>query len=301
MKTAKLRGPLALLLGAFFGCQWLAPASAWGQSGGSIAWGPQIGSSGLSAVNGATDEFEAGVAEAVVRAARNLPNGASQSSLAEAGRTSGEMRVAVIRDEGGNLVYELAEGGPLTMRAPGPPSPSRALALFAAVPAYIEPDPSSYPHDLLGLWANEGEAGAFWTASPSIPAPAFSKNPPKGRATHAGDAVGLYAAEGRVTKFVAEIEITVDFTAGKASGRVMRLQSFDGKPLSNLAVTLAEAAVPPSGAPFTGPTTTATPGEGHWSARWSDPQGATTGGTFSFTTTDGNTAALGAYYASANN
>ena len=128
----------------------------------------------------------------------------------------------------------------LVVRAPSPPRQGFDLALFAGVPAGIEPDPSSYPHELLGLWAWNGDVGAFWGASPSVPRAGFGAGYPAGLATYKGDAVGLHAAGGATTKFLADVALVADFDDGTTSGTVDGFRSFAGEALGQLSVTLAE-------------------------------------------------------------
>ena len=258
----------------------------------SIVWGPKAGDSALSAVSGVEDAFALDLGEALARAARTAPNGASQSSNAENGRTAQEMTIKVVRDAHGHLVYEVSDGGPVTVHAPGPRE-GFDLALFAAVPAFIEPDPSSYPHELLGLWAFNGEAGVFYGESPPIAQGGFDGGP-KGRAIYQGDAVVLHVADGATTKLLADVTLTADFSAGTVSGRVDGFRSFDGKPLGGLSVTLAEVEFPRDGKPFSGETAAGAAGGGRWGARGSGS--GVLGGTFGFAANGGVTV-LGAFMA----
>ena len=272
--------------------------------GGSIAWGPQVGKSGLSEVSGAKDAFASDLGAALARAAVTPPNGASQSSDAEDGRTAREMTVEVVRAEDGNLAYEVSDGSSILPFAPSPARQGFELAMFADVPANIEPDPSSYQHELLGLWAWNGEVGAFWSASPSVPQAGFGSGYPTGQATFSGDAVGLHAAAGATTKFLADVALTADFDTGTVGGTVDKFRSFAGTSLGGLSVTLASAAITRDGAPLS-ESTSATVGAGvgvegggHWGARWSDGAGESLGGTFGFAATaDGGVAVLGAFSA----
>ena len=257
-----------------------------------------MGASDLSAVSGAEDGFALDPGEALARAARTAPNGASQSSDSEDGRTAREMTVEVVRDADGDLVYEVSDGSFILVHAPGPPRQGLDLALFAGVPAGIEPDPSSYPHELLGLWAWNGEVGAFWSASPSVPQAGFGDGYPVGRATYEGDAVGLHAAGGATTKFLADVALTADFDGSTVSGTVDRFRSFAGEGLAGLSVTLGEAVFSADGVPFSGATSAGVAGSGRWGARWSDGEGRSLGGTFGFAADDGGVAVLGAFSAS---
>ena len=266
--------------------------------GTSIAWGRQVGASGLSVVSGAEDGFAQDLGGALARAARAAPNGASQSSAVEDGRTESEILVEVIRDEDGNLVYEVSDASRIVVRAPSPPRQGFDLALFAGVPAGIEPDPSSYPHELLGLWAWNGDVGAFWGASPSVPRAGFGAGYPAGLATYKGDAVGLHAAGGATTKFLADVALVADFDDGTTSGTVDGFRSFAGEALGELSVTLAETGFSRDGGPLSGETSAGVAGSGRWGARWSDGEGGSLGGTFGFAADGGGVAVLGAFSAS---
>ena len=139
--------------------------------GASIAWGDRLdATSGLSPVIGAEDEFDAGVAGAVMAAAKTAPagavNGVSQLSLA--GQGVGEMQVSVVRDDVGQLVYQLSDGGVVLVHVPSNVLPRQGfdLALFTDLIPGIEPDLSSFPHEVMGMWAWEGAVGSFWGKSP---------------------------------------------------------------------------------------------------------------------------------------
>ena len=183
--------------------------------GVSIAWGPRLGSSGLSALSGGNDEFGPEAADGLAAAAHAAPaaaaNGVSQSSLA--GQAVDGMRVHVVRGDEGNPVYELTDGGQVAVRIPSPlPHPGFSVALLTDLIPGIEPDLSSYPHDLLGMWAWNGSVGAFWGRSPELPGVASSGISPSGTATYEGDAAGLHAA-GRVCDEV---------PGGRGDGRGLR-------------------------------------------------------------------------------
>ncbi len=287
---------LSVLLCAV-GARDFAPASAAGIGGPSIAWGPRAGTSDLSEVSGVADEFGPGLGEALSRAARAIPNGASQSSLTESGRTAREMKVEVVRDGGGNLVYAVTDGGGIDARAPGPSRQGFRLALFAGVPAGIEPDPSSYPHDLLGLWSRDSEVGVFWSASPSVPAPAFGNRSPAGRVVFSGDGVGLLSAGGSTTKFLADIEFAVDFDNLTATGKADGFRTFAGEALDSPSLSLDSIGFSPRGESFSGGTSARIAGGGRWGARWSDGEGGALGGTFGFATENGSAAVLAAFIA----
>lgn len=268
--------------------------------GDPITWGPRLGTSHLSPVSGEEDDFGPDIVDALVRAARAVPNGASQSSLAEDGQTSDETSVEVVRDEDGTLVYEITDGARWWVRVPSPPRDGFSLALFTDMLPGIQPDISSYPHELLGVWAwrgENGEVGAFWSKSPSIPPVEFGAGSPIGTATYEGDAVGLHSANAAVTKFLADVELVADFEAHKVSGEVDSFRSLTGEALGDLSVKLAETGFSPQGDPFSGETTGGVPGGGKWGARWSDGEGWTMGGTFGFAADDGSVAVLGAFSA----
>ena len=165
--------------------------------GVSIAWGPRLAGSGLSALSGGNDEFGPAAADGLWAAARAAPaaaeNGVSQSSLV--GQAVDGMGVHVVRDDDGNLVYELTDGGQVVVRVPTPlPRQGFDLALFTDLIPGIEPDLSSYPHEVMGMWAWNGAVGSFWGRSPTVPEVSFGSGSPTGTATYEGDAVGLHAA-----------------------------------------------------------------------------------------------------------
>ena len=266
----------------------------------SIAWGPRLDGSGLSALAGAEDGFGNTGVGAVARAARSAPNGASQSSLAEDGRTADEMTVRVMFDEDvGNLVHEIGDNARIVVRVPFvAPRQGLELAAFTGLIPGIEPDLSSYPHEVLGVWAWEGETGAFWSMSPSIPAVRFDRASPTGMATYEGDAAGLHAANGTATRFLADVRLVADFNDRTVNGAVNRFRSLAGTPLGDLSVTLGAAGFAADGAPFAGETASeTTAGGGRWGGRWSDGKGWTMGGTFGFAADDSSMAVLGAFTA----
>ncbi len=271
----------------------------------SIAWGPRLAESNLSAFAGADDEFLGAVAGGLARAARAAPNGASQSSLVdENGRTADEVSVRVVRDvDLGGLAHEITDGARFIVQVPFPaPRQGFELATFTSLIPGIEPDLSSYPHDVLGVWAweEEGEAGAFWSRSPSVPPVDFGPASPTGRAVYEGDAAGLLAAAGMATKFVADVRLEADFDGGTVGGAVNGFRSLAGGPLGDLSVTLGETAFADDGAPFAGDTTAAgAAGSGKWGGRWSDGAGRAMGGTFGFAADDSSLAVLGAFTACA--
>ena len=209
------------------------------------------------------------------------------------------MTVSVGRDDDGNLVHEFTDHGRVFFRVPSPlPRQGFAVAAFTDLIPGIEPDLSSYPHEVLGVWASEGDAGAFWSRSPEIPAVAFGPRSPIGTATYEGDAVGLHAAGQAVAKFVADVTMTADFDAYTVGGRVDGFRSLGGAAIDAPAVDLREAGFSPDGAPFAGDTgAEAVAGAGKWGGRWSDGLGWTMGGTFGFAADDDSVAVLGAFTA----
>ena len=284
------------------------PDGGTGATSRSIAWGPRIGMSDLSPLSGAEDAFGPDLMAALVRAARAVPNGASQSSVVEAdGRTADQVTVHVVYDEDvGNQVHEITDGARLHARVPfiGPRQGLR-LALFTDLIPGIEPDLSSYPHEVLGVWAwdggaeaPEGEVGAFWSSSPPS-MDAGSRAPVSGTATYEGDAVGLLAGAGRATTFAADVTLTADFDDRTVGGTVGAFRSLAGTAIPAPPLTLGTATFSPQGDPFWGDTTSGIiPGGGKWGARWTDDAGTMMGGTFGFAAADGATAAvLGAFTA----
>ena len=227
-----------------------------------IERGPRLASSNLSPIREAEDDFGADVTAALVRAAQATPRGSSQSSRVDGdGRTTDEMTARVGRDDDGNVVYHVTDRGPV----PGPARQGFHLALFTTMLPGIEPDLTSYQHDVLGLWAWNGEVGAFWDKSPSGPPTTFASPSPTGTATYEGDAVGLHAAGGAVTKFVADVTLNADFANHMVSGEVDMLRSIAGASLGDLSVTLGATSFSSQGDAFSGDTTaTAVPGSGKW-------------------------------------
>ena len=268
-----------------------------------IAWGPRLAESGLSALAGADDEFGGMVADALARAARAAPNGGSQSSLVdEDGRTADEVLVRVVRDvDLGGLAHEITDGARFIVQVPFPaPRQGFELAAFTSLIPGIEPDLSSYPHEVLGVWAWEGEAGAFWSRSPPVPPVDFGPAYPTGSAVYEGDAVGVLAAAGTATKFVANVRLEADFDDGTVGGVVSGFRSLAGAALVDLSVTLGETGFADDGAPFAGDTTAGgTEGSGKWGGRWSDGTRSAMGGTFGFAADDSSLAVLGAFTACA--
>ena len=270
-----------------------------GPPGPSIAWGPRLPSSDLSPIVGARDDFGADIPAAIARAAEAVPMGASQSSRVEDGRTADEMSVRVVRDEDGILVHEVTDGAQFVVQVPGPlPRQEASLALFTDLIPGIEPDLSSYPHEVLGVWAWGGHAGAFWSRSPPAPPVQFGPMSPTGRATYEGDAVGLRAADGAAAKFLADVEMVADFGSRTVGGTVDGFRTLSGKALAAPAVTLDRTKFSASGDAFSGETVVAgVAGGGKWGGRWSDGRGEAMGGTFGFAATDGSVSLLGAFTA----
>ena len=275
------------------------PDGGTGTGGDSIAWGPRLGTSGLSPVFGAEDEFGPDVIAGLRRAARTAPNGASQSSRAENGRTTDEASVQVVRDDDDDLVYEVAVDATIAVHVPFDGlREGFSLAVFTDLLPGIEPALSSFPHEVLGVWALEEDAGVFWSRSPEVPPVEFGSRSPAGTATYEGDAVGLYAAGGAATKFLADVEMVADFGNRTVRGAVDGFRSFAGTPLGELSVTLGATEFSPQGDPFSGDASAAAvPGDGKWGARWSDGEGWAMGGTFGFAADDESVAVLGAFTA----
>ena len=177
-----------------------------------------------------------------------------------------------------------------------------ALAAFTGLIPGIEPDLSSYPHEVLGVWAWEDEdvAGAFWSRSPSVPPVDFGPASPTSRAVYGGDAAGVLAAAGMATKFVADVRLEADFGDRTVEGRVSGFRSLAGAALVDLSVTLDETGFAGDGAPFAGATAaSAMAGSGKWGGRWSDGAGRAMGGTFGFAADDSSLSVLGAFTACA--
>ena len=237
-----------------------------GTGGLSIVWGPRLEGSDLSPVLGAEDDFGADVADAVFAAARIAPNGTTQSSRVENGRTADEMSVHLVRDDDDNLVYEVTDRAQIVVRVPsGLPRQRGDLALYTDLIPGIEPDLSSYPHEVLGIWAWNGEVWVFWDKNPSLPPVAFGAASPTGSATYEGDAVGLHAAGGGATKFLADVRLVADFDGLTVGGEVDGFRSLAGKSLGGLSVTLGETAFSAQGDPFSGDTASGgTAGGGKW-------------------------------------
>lgn len=281
-----------------------------GTGGGDrIVWGPRVGGTDLSPIEGAEDIFGPEVMDALVRAARATPRGSSQSSVVEDGQTADEVSASVVRDDNGSLVYEVTDRGQFRVavsQLPGlPPRQEFSLALFTDLIPDIEPDLTSYPHEVLGVWAweidpGEFRLGAFWDMNPSIPMPDILRV--TGTATYEGDAVGLHAASGATatTKFAADVELVADFGTREVSGEVDNFRSIAGPAIGGgLSVTLDTASFSGPGDPFSGDTTAAgLAGSGKWGARWSDGAAMSMmGGTFGFAADDASVAVLGAFSA----
>ena len=277
--------------------------------GVSIVWGPRLAGSDLSALSGGNDAFGPEAAAGLAAAARAAPaaavNGVSQLSLP--GQAVDAMRVHVVHDDDGNLVYELTDGGLVVVRVPSPlPRLGFSVAVFTDLIPGIEPDLSSYPHDLLGMWAWGSAAGAFWGRSPELPAVVSTGISPTGTATYEGDAAGLHALGGSATKFLADVAMVADFDSRTVGGEVDGFRSLASESLGSLSVTLGETSFtqPGDGSGGTasidmaGETASAgTSGSGEWGALWSDGDGWTMGGTFGFAADDESMAVLGAFTA----
>lgn len=262
-----------------------------------VTWGPRLPDSGLSPIQEAEDDFDLdNIMAALVRAAQAVPFGSSQSSLVENGRTADEMTARIIRDEEGNIVYAVTDKSRMVVQVPFPKRGQEfRLALFTDLIPGIEPDLTSYPHEVLGVWAWNGEVGAFWDRSPSGPVD-FGSTAPIGTATYDGDAVGLHAADGTTTKFLADVEMIADFDTNTVSGEVDRFRSLTGELFGDLPVIILDKTdFSSQGDAFSGETTATVPGSGKWGARWSDGKGWEMGGTFGFAAADGSSALLGAF------
>ena len=245
------------------------PDGGTGTGGGSVAWGPLIDGSGLSPVFGAQDEFSPEVAAALMRAARAAPNGASQSSSVEAdGRTAGQVTVHVEYDDlVGHLVHVITDNARMVANAPSAfPRQGLGLAHFTDLIPGIEPDLSSCPHEVLGVWAWGGQAGAFWSASQPVPPVAFGARTPDGVATYEGDAAALLTAFGTAMGFTADVELVADFDSRTVGGTVDAFRPLVGELLPAPPLTLGTTAFSPQGAPFSGATSGAIPGGSEWGA-----------------------------------
>ena len=275
-----------------------------GATGGvSIEWGPRLAGSDLSALSGGNDEFGpvSGLA-AAARAAPAVPvNGVSQSSLVS--QAVGGMRVQVGRDDDGNLVYELTDDGQVVVRVPSShPRLGYSVAVFSDLIPGIEPDLSSYPHEVMGMWEWGDAVGTFWSRSPEIPGVGSTGASPAGRATYEGDAAGLHASGGSASKFLADVEMVADFDSRTVGGEIDGFRDLTGQTLGDLSVTLEQTGFLQSGDPFSGVTSgeagsVDVAGGGTWGGRWSDGGGWTMGGTFGFAADDESTAVLGAFTA----
>ena len=111
--------------------------------------------------------------------------------------------------------------------------------------------------------------------------------------------MGLHAADGAATKFLADVTLEADFDTHVVSGEVNTLRSIAGTSLGGLSsVTLSETPFSPQGDAFSGETAAAVSGSGKWGARWSHDSRSAMGGTFGFAADDGSVALLGAFEAS---
>lgn len=263
-----------------------------GDSSMGIVRGKQLPDSDLSPIVGYEDTFDFNVVAALRSAAGATPNGASQASLVDGdNKTMSELQVRLVRNDAGDLVYEgTDEDGTKYSKGDG-----FKLSLFTSLTPGIEPDLTSYPHQLFGIWEWGGRVGTFWSNSQPLPETVSLRT--GGNATYMGDAVGLHAAGTTTTKFLANVSLKADFENLKVSGMVDNFRSFSGTPLGdNLSITLGEATFSPQGNPFHG-NTTGSLGSGKWGARWANENGSTMGGTFGFAKTDNSLAVLGAFNA----
>ena len=112
------------------------------------------------------------------------------------------------------------------------------------------------------MWAWDGEAGAFWSSSPSIAAVEFVAGPPADTATYEGDAVGFHSANDDMTKLLADLAPVADFGGHTIKGEVDGFRSLTGETLDSPLVKLAETGFSPQGDPFWGETTAGVPGGG---------------------------------------
>ena len=166
-------------------------------------------------------------------------------------------------------------------------------------------------YSYFGWWLNKGtetegtEAGVFHgvtdgSTPASLGAPtAATFTALGGTATYTGDAAGLHAADGSVTKFLADVELVADFDTDSLGGTVDAFRSLSGVALGDLSVTLEETTFLQTGDAFSGSTGADVPGSGHWGARWADDKGWNVGGTFGFAADDESVALLGAFQACA--
>ena len=265
---------------------------------GDLTADPRLGSSTLSPIRGAEDDFGPVPTSDLVRAAQTVPLGAAQSSLVENGRTAQEVSVQVVRDENGKQQYRVSVHDRLSVTVPGTKvRKDLRIAVFTDLLPGIEPDISSYPHSVFGLRAGGGEMGAFRDrVSPERPA-AFDPVSRTGTAAYVGDAVALLAVAGTMEKFVADVRLIADFDRFTVSGWVDGFRSVSGERIGGLTVTLGETSFTTDGEPFAGETSSSVPGGGRWGARWSRADGSEKGGTFGFAADDGSVAVLGAFEA----
>lgn len=269
-------------------------AACGGSSGGSsmgIVMGAQLPHSDLSPIVGYEDTFDFNVVAALRSAAGATPNGASQASLVDGNnKTMSELQLRLVRNDAGDLVYEgTDEAGDTYRKGDG-----FKISLFTSLPPGIEPDLTSYPHQLLGIWEWDGDVGTFWSNSQPLPEPVALQE--GGRATYKGDAVGLHATDTTTTKFLANVTLNADFATRTMGGTVDKFRSLAGASLGDLSVTLGSVDFSQQGNPFHGDTT-GSGGDGKWGARWADDKGNSMGGTFGFAKTDDSLAVLGAFHA----
>ena len=112
------------------------------------------------------------------------------------------MQVQVGRDDDGNLVYELTDGGQVVVRVPSShPRLGFSVAVFSDLIPGIEPDLSSYPHEVMGMWEWGDAAGAFWSRSPEIPGVGSTGVSPVGQ----GHVRGRRGGSSRFGRFCVEV------------------------------------------------------------------------------------------------
>ena len=289
-------GLMAVLLAACGGSSGGSGQGNRGDSSMGIVIGARLPASNLSPIVGYEDTFDFNLVAALRSAAGATPNGAAQASLVDSNnKTRSELQLRLERNDAGDLVYEgTDEDGTKYRKGDG-----FKLSLFTSLNPVIEPDLTSYPHQLLGIWEWDGEVGTFW--SNSQPLPEVVSLQTGGLATYKGDAVGLHAAGTTTTKFLANVTLNADFATGTMGGTVNQFRSLAGKSLGDLSVTLDTVNFLQQGNPFHGDTrdTMGSGGEGKWGARWADANGNTMGGTFGFAKTDNSLAVLGAFHACA--
>ena len=280
-------GLMALLLAACGGSS-SSPDTGMDPTGGSE---PLDDTDLYKVLNYAKETFDFDVIDALSRAARAIPRGASQSSRVVNRQTMTELKVLVPFKDGNSADYKVQgkndgqtfndeEGFRFSLFTDQ--DPAREIAL------------DTVPHHYLGIWEWNGEIGTFWTKSPSLPETVALQE--GGRATYKGNAVGLHAAGNTTTRFLANVSLEADFATGMVCGTVDKFRSLAGTSLDDLSVTLGQVNFSQQGNPFYG-NTTGSGGDGKWGARWADDKGNSMGGTFGFAKTDNSLAVLGAFHA----